>query len=1206
MKKSAATAILKEPLLETCLAVAFTFVVAFAPVFGADCNSNGIDDACDLECGTSGGPCDIPGCGLGIDCNTNAVPDECDLSGGTSQDCDGNAIPDECDMALGASGCAFTYTLSQNTTGAGDFRFIGPPDDVFYGLGGQIVTYHFDCATVVDGPGPDLTLYEVDSGTAEFNYVEKVEVSHDGVTFFDIKSTEGPAINIPGDEQHGSNTYARSYNLGPSVPRAVRYVRIDGSGTAAAGASYRFDIDGLGAATRIGRDCDGSGTLDVCESLFDCNANGMPDTCEMSAGLDPDCNGNGTIDECDVLSLTSLDCNGNLLPDECESDCNTNGVPDECDITGGFSTDCNLNLVPDSCDLAVTTYTVDSSPILPVGYGMPGEFMIPSAFAAGADVTVSVNAVGDFDAANEYLDVNLNGTAVGRVLDSASTHCSSTVDSVVISVDTFNDLVQGGDATFQFVAPSTVSRVECVDPTIVVTVTYDALVDCNTNGALDYCDIATGGSSDLNLNGIADDCEVDCNANGAPDDYDIEQGTSGDCNANQVPDECDTATGTSLDCNANSIPDECEPDCNTNVIPDECDITLGTSLDCDLNTVPDECDMAVGGGGCSFPLFLSENTTGAADSRFLGPPDDIHYGLGGQIVTYEFDCGFVYDGPGLDVTVYELDSGTPEFNLVDVLVSEDGVSFVSVKATETTAVNIPGDDQHGANTYARSYDLDGSGVVLVRYVRLDGSGSGSAGSSTGFDLDAIGVINKLGRDCDSSGTLDLCEGLNDCDGNFLPDVCEIVLTGDCNTNGVPDDCDLAGAGTDCNHNGLLDECDIAAGTSLDCDGNGLPDECPDCPGGVEVVYVMDISTSMNDEGAALCAKFTQVAADLEEDLVTIQNELMAIPYPGAGIYSCLEDSVADRHGTTVPEGPPPGNEILGDCPGGLESPTEDWGRAVSIVAWERGWASGSVRLIVPLSDEGPWCGDPVSDPGVDRDSIVHAIGLAQEKNVVVSPVTCSGSSGAVVAMQDQLANATGGQRFTSTLPAEDLVDGLKGIIADACDSATDCNHNDVPDVCDIATGTSQDCDLSGRPDECEADCNGNGYHDSCDIGWGTSLDANANVVPDECEVIELTLGSTDLLWTSVDGAIGYDVVWGDLFALRVNSGNYTVATDGCSANDHATTTLPHTPPAVNPGDGLWYLVRGVLGTLDLSYDTFDSAQSGLRDAEIDASASACP
>ena len=63
----------------------------------ADCNTNGIPDECDLDCGTSGGPCQVAGCGQSADCNTNGVPDECDLGAGTSQDCQSNGVPDECD-----------------------------------------------------------------------------------------------------------------------------------------------------------------------------------------------------------------------------------------------------------------------------------------------------------------------------------------------------------------------------------------------------------------------------------------------------------------------------------------------------------------------------------------------------------------------------------------------------------------------------------------------------------------------------------------------------------------------------------------------------------------------------------------------------------------------------------------------------------------------------------------------------------------------------------------------------------------------------------------------------------------------------------------------------------------------------------------------------------------------------------------------------
>ena len=56
---------------------------------------------------------------------------------------------------------------------------------------------------------------------------------------------------------------------------------------------------------------------------------------------------------------------------------------------------------------------------------------------------------------------------------------------------------------------------------------------------------------------------------------------------------------------------------------------------------------------------------------------------------------------------------------------------------------------------------------------------------------------------------------------------------DCDGNGIPDACDIAGnPGLDCNGNGRPDSCDITDGTSEDCDSDGIPDECDasdDCP-----------------------------------------------------------------------------------------------------------------------------------------------------------------------------------------------------------------------------------------------------------------------------------------------------------------------------------------------------------------------------------------
>jgi len=64
----------------------------------------------------------------------------------------------------------------------------------------------------------------------------------------------------------------------------------------------------------------------------------------------------------------------------------------------------------------------------------------------------------------------------------------------------------------------------------------------------------------------------------------------------------------------------------------------------------------------------------------------------------------------------------------------------------------------------------------------------------------------------------------------------------------------------------------------------------------------------------------------------------------------------------------------------------------------------------------------------------------------------------------------------------------------------DCNNNRVPDVTDIQTGFSTDCNDNGKPDECEDldDCNDNDIPDVCE----DLDDCNDNDVPDVCEDLE--------------------------------------------------------------------------------------------------------
>jgi len=63
----------------------------------------------------------------------------------------------------------------------------------------------------------------------------------------------------------------------------------------------------------------------------------------------------------------------------------------------------------------------------------------------------------------------------------------------------------------------------------------------------------------------------------------------------------------------------------------------------------------------------------------------------------------------------------------------------------------------------------------------------------------------------------------------------------CN-DGICEGLDLPSTGPDCNGNGVPDACDIALGTSPDGNANGLPDEC-ECPTDVNtdgVVNVLDL------------------------------------------------------------------------------------------------------------------------------------------------------------------------------------------------------------------------------------------------------------------------------------------------------------------------------------------------------------------------------
>ncbi len=290
---------------------------------------------------------------------------------------------------------------------------------------------------------------------------------------------------------------------------------------------------------------------------------------------------------------------------------------------------------------------------------------------------------------------------------------------------------------------------------------------------------------------------------------------------------------------------------------------------------------------------------------------------------------------------------------------------------------------------------------------------------------------------------------------------------DCDGNGVYDVCDIAGGAPDCNGNGVPDDCDLALGTSDDCNLDGIPDDCPDCPP-VEVIFIMDTSASMDDEAAVLCGSMDQVVANLDAAGLDVIPKLWAICDLPGGPYGCLEDYVTNQLGTTVPGSPPAGLEVLGACTGVNEGCQEDWALATAVVAGFYPWQDEgeSIRLIIPLSDEGPCCGDPVNEK--DEAAIEHAISIARAAGVTVSPITGTGTLSTVRTLAQALADSTGGIHFNSTEPVLDIAESIVDLVLDACAAFTDCNGNGTLDECDIASGFSDDLNGNGVPDECES------------------------------------------------------------------------------------------------------------------------------------------
>ena len=230
-------------------------------------------------------------------------------------------------------------------------------------------------------------------------------------------------------------------------------------------------------------------------------------------------------------------------------DCNGNGLDDFFDIRDYGAADLNNDGVPDICQGAIDYNTTSPTLGVPTANVAANytftNLVMPDNFA---DVPVTIVSRGDFDAANEYLTVKVDGVTMQRVFETGGISCSvgNNTTTVTIAYATFANAVTAGHLTITLLPSPAVTASECGTGFMTVQMKYlgiGATSDCNNNGLLDTRDIGANPALDCNGNGHLDACEMaadallDCNLNGRLDSCDIADGAPDD-DADTHPDQC--------------------------------------------------------------------------------------------------------------------------------------------------------------------------------------------------------------------------------------------------------------------------------------------------------------------------------------------------------------------------------------------------------------------------------------------------------------------------------------------------------------------------------------------------------------------------------------------------------------------------------------------------------------------------------------------
>ena len=385
------------------------------------------------------------------------------------------------------------------------------------------------------------------------------------------------------------------------------------------------------------------------------------------------------------------------------------------------------------------------------------------------------------------------------------------------------------------------------------------------------------------------------------------------------------------------------------------------------------------------------------------------------------------------------------------------------------------DSANRAYLPADEFDLDRDGDYLEP-VPLDCSGRARFVDATVvIDQGPPDPLNQIALDrgayefdddCNGNGIsdiLDIQAGAPDCDGDMIPDECELDWDGD----GVADICEiLAGDEPDCNGNGILDATDVARG-DVDRDGNGVPDSCqPDCNGN-ERPDSLDISVGFsvdcNDNGVPD-----------ECEIITPEDAVYGISDGSSEIFIAedTEPTIIWLQGFEIEAGRETIGAveyIMGIVAGGGNCSVGIW------LDSDGDRDPSNAELLALTSSVIRWPANDMYTRAWFDEALTFSPG-----DIVFAGVVYDQQPGEYAVPLDQSANSTESWVAFGGATAENL--GGVGMIGRIGDFG-------LPGCWQIRM-------IPGLP--IENDCNGNLRLDDCDIADGAA-DGNGDGIPDECD-----------------------------------------------------------------------------------------------------------